>query len=51
MSYSQLKELVFRAAETQMYIWCLGPFTDILHICNAGSKTLGGKVPLQDNCE
>lgn len=25
MSYSQLKELFFRAAETQMSIWWLGP--------------------------
>lgn len=51
MSYSQLKELFFRAAGTQMYIWCLGPFATVLYVCNAGSKTLDGKVPLQDTCE
>lgn len=51
MSYSQLKELFFRAAETQMYIWCSGLFATVLYICSAGSKTLDGKVPLQDTCE
>lgn len=51
MSYSQLKGLGFRAAEAQMCVWCLGPFATVLYICNPGSKTLDGKVPLQDNRE
>lgn len=51
MSYSQLKELFFSAAEIQMYIWYLGAFATVLHVCNVGSETLGGKVPLHDNCE